>query len=162
MPSHTLDYRRVEDAATEAAALAQKIIDARLALTRLRQTHPHPRLTIPLADEKLMDQVTEMQTLNDEVESVNQQVQAVKDGVKRGALELESLRVERTEVEKPVKLSRIDENDKRLAPLYDWCVVFHHVRHACLLFPGTRPRWRSTALCKTCMSHTQRPITSCG
>lgn len=112
-------------AATDhASLLAQKIIDARLALTRLRQTHPQPRLTVALADQKLIDQVTEMQNLGDEIQEQSKKVQSVKERVKGGGLEVESLRVERAELEKTVKLSKVDEDDGRLVPLYDWR-VFH-------------------------------------
>ncbi|KAG5353132.1 hypothetical protein C0989_010154 [Termitomyces sp. Mn162] len=114
------DYNKARETVAEASALAQQILDARLALTRIRKTHPHPRLTIALADQKLVDQVEEMQTLNDELESVNAQVQAVKEQVKRGLLDLEELRVERAEVEKAVKMVRVDEDDARLVPLYSW------------------------------------------
>ncbi|KAH0578311.1 hypothetical protein J132_10968 [Termitomyces sp. J132] len=114
------DYNKVRETVAEASALAQQILDARLALTRIRKTHPHPRLTIALADQKLVDQVEEMQTLNDELESVNAQVQAIKEQVKRGLLDLEELRVERAEVEKAVKMVRVDEDDARLVPLYSW------------------------------------------
>ncbi|KAH0578238.1 hypothetical protein H2248_004016 [Termitomyces sp. 'cryptogamus'] len=41
------------------------------------------------------------------LESVNAQVQAVKEQVKRGMLDLEELRVERAEVEKAVKMARV-------------------------------------------------------
>jgi hypothetical protein len=63
-----------------------------------------------------------MQNLNDEVQSINKQMQGVKDHVKAGALEVESLRVERAEAEKAVKVARVDEDDGRLIPLYDWYV----------------------------------------
>ncbi|EEB86919.1 hypothetical protein MPER_15959, partial [Moniliophthora perniciosa FA553] len=46
------DYEKVKTATSKAANLAQKISDARLALSRLRQLHPHPRLTIQTADQK--------------------------------------------------------------------------------------------------------------
>ncbi|KAF9458227.1 hypothetical protein BDZ94DRAFT_1271137 [Collybia nuda] len=114
------DYRKVKEATEKATILAQKIIDARLALTRLRKLHPHPRLTVPLADQKLIDQVTEMQTLSDEVQSVNKEIQSVKNSLKASSLEVETLRSERAEAEKAVKASRIDEDDARLIPLYDW------------------------------------------
>ncbi|RDB30645.1 hypothetical protein Hypma_005762 [Hypsizygus marmoreus] len=114
------DYQRVKEASNQAAILSQQIIDARLALTRLRKTHPHPRLTIPLADQKLVDQVTEMQDLSDELQSINQQSHTTKEKVKRGTLEVENLRVERAEAEKAVKQSQVDEDDARLVPLYDW------------------------------------------
>lgn len=114
------DYQKVKIATERAAVLAQNIVDARLALTRLRQTHPQPRLTIPLADQKLVDQVTEMQTLSDEVAVVKKKVQAVKEQAKSRALEVEKLRLERAEAEKAVKMSQVEEDDSRLVPLYDW------------------------------------------
>jgi hypothetical protein len=64
-----------------------------------------------------------MQNLNDEVQSINKQVHGIKERVKAGALEVERLRVERAETEKAVKLARVDEDDGRLIPLYDWCVL---------------------------------------
>jgi len=127
----------VEASTVEAAALTQKIIDARLALARLRNTHPHPRLTIPLAEQKLKDQVTEMQTLSDEVQATNAQIQAIKDCVKQGSLELERLRTERVEMEKAVKQARVDEDDVRLVPLYNWYRhLFFRVHHVVLTFPA--------------------------
>ena len=115
----------MKQATDQASILAQKIIDGRLALARLRKTHPQPRLTIPLADQKLIDQVTEMQNLSDEVQTINKQLQGVKERVKTGAMEVETMRVERAEADKAVKLSRMDEDDGRLIPLYDWCVLTH-------------------------------------
>jgi len=109
-----------------AASLAQKIIDARTSLMLLRQRHPQPRLTIPLADKKLADQVTEMQTLNDEVQAIKQETKADKERVKSIALEVENIRIEATEAEKAVNVSQPEEDDSRLVPLYDWlasCLV---------------------------------------
>ena len=141
-----LDYDRAKQATDRATLLAEKIIDARLTLTRLRKTHPQPRLTIPLADQKLADQVMEMQNLDDEVQSINKQVQGMKELLKTGALEVESLRIERAEAEKTVKAARIDEDDGRLIPLYDWYVL-HLVQCArtpftCVfvIYSGTRLR----------------------
>ncbi|KAG6853298.1 hypothetical protein C0991_005353 [Blastosporella zonata] len=111
---------KIKDDAAKASLLAQQILDARLALTRLRKTHPHPRLTVPLADQKLVDQVEEMQALNDELEAVNAEVQDVKEQVKHGVLHVEALRVERAEVDKAVKIARVEEDDARLVPLYSW------------------------------------------
>ena len=113
----------MKEATVKATLLAQKIIDARLALTRLRKTHPQPRLTVPLADQKLIDQVTEMQNLNDELQSIKKDMHGFKEQMKTGALGVESLRAERAEAEKAVKLSRVDEDDGRLVPLYDWYVI---------------------------------------
>ncbi|KAJ6553937.1 hypothetical protein DFH09DRAFT_1166285, partial [Mycena vulgaris] len=96
------DYVKLKESAAKAAMLTQKIIDARLALTRLRHAHPQPRLTIPGAEQRLADQVTEMQ-----------RVQSVKGSVKSGT----------QEAEKAVKAARVDEDDARLVPLYDHYVA---------------------------------------
>ncbi|KAF6748117.1 hypothetical protein DFP72DRAFT_917577 [Ephemerocybe angulata] len=114
------DYIKVKQATERATILAQKILDARLALTRLRQTNPHPRLTIPMADQKLVDQVEEMQTLSDEVELVKKKTKAVKDQVKNGALEIEKLRIKHADSERAVQALQLEEDDNRLVPLYDW------------------------------------------
>lgn len=109
----------LKDSAAKAALLREKIIDARLALTRLRHAHPSPRLTIPAAEQRLTDQVTEMQVLMDDIEQAAKKVQSVKGSVKSGTQEVESLRAERARVEKAVKAARVNEDDGRLVPLYD-------------------------------------------
>ncbi|KAF8155495.1 hypothetical protein B0H34DRAFT_798675 [Crassisporium funariophilum] len=114
------DYQRVKQATDRAATLAQKIVEARSSLMLLRQTHPQPRLTIPLAEEKLADQVTEMQTLSDNIQAVKQKGKTEKERVKSGAVDVENLRIEATEAEKSVKMSQVEEDDSRLVPLYDW------------------------------------------
>ncbi|KDR80407.1 hypothetical protein GALMADRAFT_1196651 [Galerina marginata CBS 339.88] len=114
------DYQQLRQATDRAALLSQKIIDARTSLMLLRQTHPRPRLTIPLADQKLADQVEEMQTLSDQVQAVKQKAKAEKLRVKSDALDVENLRVEAAEAEKAVKTTQMDEDDSRLVPLYDW------------------------------------------
>ncbi|KAF7354818.1 hypothetical protein MSAN_01396200 [Mycena sanguinolenta] len=113
------DYLKLKESAAKAALLRQKIIDARLALTRLRHAHPAPRLTIPAAEQRLAEQVTEMQVLTDNIEQAAKKVQSVKGNVKSGTQEIESLRAERAEAEKAVKAARVNEDDGRLVPLYD-------------------------------------------
>jgi len=110
----------VKGAADRAAFLSQKIIEARTSLMLLRQTHPQPRLTIPLADEKLADQVTEMQKLSDEVQAVKQRNKAEKARMKSAAGEMENLRSEAAEVQKSARNVRVDEDDSLLVPLYEW------------------------------------------
>ncbi|THV05532.1 hypothetical protein K435DRAFT_816281 [Dendrothele bispora CBS 962.96] len=122
------DYVKIQQATTRATELAQKIIDARLALSRLRQTHPHPRLTVEAADETLARQVEEMQQLTDKIQDVSDKVRVVKQQVKSGALEVEGLKSQRAEVEKNAKQVRVEEDDGRLVPLYDWLtasLAFH-------------------------------------
>ncbi|PPQ75263.1 hypothetical protein CVT24_007436 [Panaeolus cyanescens] len=114
------DYRRIKEATDRAALLSQKIIEARMSLMLLRQTHPHPRMTVPLAEKKAEDLTEEMQTLHDEVQLVKQQGKAEKEKVKTEALEVENLRIEVAEAEKSVKAAQVEEDDSRLVPLYDW------------------------------------------
>ncbi|TFK37978.1 hypothetical protein BDQ12DRAFT_698888 [Crucibulum laeve] len=116
------DYTRIKNSTQRASTLAQQIIDARLALSRIRQTHPQPRLTIPQADQKLIDQVEEMQTLSDEVEAAARRVKEAKAKLKAGTGDVEKLRLERAEVEKGVRERGGEgaEEDGRLMPLYDW------------------------------------------
>jgi len=127
----------------------------------LRQTHPQPRLTIALADDKLADQVTEMQTLSDQVQAVKQKGKAEKTHIKSGALEVENLRIEAAEAEKAVKTSQIDEDDSRLVPLYDWS-VYCYVLYVCTnLSVGTPHPLRCNIQYPTLRSHIPRPRTSC-
>ncbi|KAJ7087338.1 hypothetical protein B0H15DRAFT_950214 [Mycena belliarum] len=113
------DYIKLKESAAKSAVLKQKIIDARLALTRLRHAHPQPRLTIPGAEQRLADQVTEMQVLADDIDQGAKKLQSVKGSVKSGTQDLESLRAQRGEAEKAVKAARVNEDDSRLVPLYD-------------------------------------------
>ncbi|KAJ8503209.1 hypothetical protein ONZ45_g11066 [Pleurotus djamor] len=127
------EYSKAENITMQAASLSQKIIDARLQLTRLRQTYPHPRLTVPLADQKLADQVEAMQTLNDDLEDSQRQIHTLKGRVKASASESERLRHERGEVEQAVKEVKERQatdarNERVLIPLYDWytsSLAFH-------------------------------------
>ncbi|KAF8903897.1 hypothetical protein CPB84DRAFT_1835780 [Gymnopilus junonius] len=114
------DYQQVKQATDRAALLSQKIMEARTSLMLLRQTHPRPRLTIPLADQKLAEQVDEMQALSDQVQAIKQKVKSEKQRVKVGTNEVENLRLEASDAEKAVKTTQVEEDDSRLVPLYDW------------------------------------------
>ncbi|KAF9071521.1 hypothetical protein BDP27DRAFT_1219053 [Rhodocollybia butyracea] len=125
-PTVEEDYIHVKEATATAADLAQKIIDARLALSRLRQTHPHPRVTIQTADKKLQDQVDEMQALTDEKEVLEQKVEDVKASFESESLKLTALKSQRNELEKSVKTSEsVFDDDRRFVPLYDWLTGAH-------------------------------------
>ncbi|KAJ7047984.1 hypothetical protein C8F01DRAFT_1204368, partial [Mycena amicta] len=95
VPSVEADYTRLKDTAGKAAELTQKIIDARLALTRLRHAHPKPHLTISGAEQRLADQVTEMQVLSDEISEAKKRVAGTKGSLKNNTQEVEKLRAER-------------------------------------------------------------------
>ncbi|KAL4257164.1 Kinetochore protein Sos7 [Pleurotus pulmonarius] len=124
-PAVEQEYNKAQNLTAHASALSQKILDARLDLIRLRQTHPHPRLTIPLADQQLVDQVTEMQALNDDLEAAQRHMHAVKERIRTSTSAAERLRMERAEAEHAVRKIReraaADARNERLfVPLYDW------------------------------------------
>ncbi|TCD59893.1 hypothetical protein EIP91_011216 [Steccherinum ochraceum] len=114
------DYNKAKSRIEEATKLAQQVLDAKLQLIRLRQTHPHPRLTINAANAQLDAQVAEMQKLDDTLQQVNESVDRVKVSVKDVAKEVERLRVERAEVEKQAKVAQSEVEDGRVVGLYDW------------------------------------------
>jgi hypothetical protein len=114
------DYLKAKGLADEAVALAQSILDARLTITRLRQAHPSPRLTIPVAEEQLSSQVVDMQMLEDESQRVNEKIARVKGAIKEGTVEIDRLRSEKAELEKKVATHKVEADDGRAVDLCDW------------------------------------------
>lgn len=119
-----IDLQKARKLTNEATSLAQQILDARLQLKRLRQTHPHPRLTIQSANAQLDNQVEEMQQLDERLQQRNDMIEKVKAAVKDGARDIERLRLERGEVEKQAKATKNEAADGRVVSLYDWWVMF--------------------------------------
>ena len=117
-----VDYLKTKGLAAEAVALAQSILDARLAITRLRQAHPFPRLTIPAAEEQLSLQVEDMQMLEDESQCVNEKIARVKDAIKESTVEIDRLRSEKADLDKEVATHNVEADDGRAVDLCDWCV----------------------------------------
>ena len=114
------DYEKAKTIITEISSLSQQILDGRLALTRSKQRHPEPRLTVSSALAQLDSQIMKMQEYSDELQGMNAKVSAVKDDIKAKSKRLEALRSQRGEVEK-VRSSKVDEvEDPRYAGLYDW------------------------------------------
>ncbi|KAF8551642.1 hypothetical protein OG21DRAFT_1478043 [Imleria badia] len=119
------DYQKARSSTSLATTLSAQILDARLALTRLRQTHPHPRLTITSATSTLDGQVEQMQKMEDELQGLNSQVNEMKERLRNEMAELERLR----SIEKE-RLAELDlmgkeageEDDPRLGELYSWFV----------------------------------------
>lgn len=115
-----VDYQKAKNLTAEATSLARQILDAKLQLNRLRQTHPQPRLTIPSANAQLDKQVEDMQKLDEQLQEQNEMIEKVKAEVKDGARVTERLRVERSEVERQAKASKNEAADERVVSLYDW------------------------------------------
>ena len=117
MPS---DYEKAKTVIAEISSLSQQILDARLALTRSKQRHPEPRLTVSSASAQLDSQIIKMQESADELQGMNARVSSVKEDIKTKSKQLEVLRSQRAELEK-VRSSKVDEvEDPRYAGLYDW------------------------------------------
>ncbi|KAF8504430.1 hypothetical protein F5888DRAFT_1655714 [Russula emetica] len=114
------DYLRAKGSAAEAVALAQSILDAKLAITRLRQAHPSPRLTIPAAEEQLSSQIVDMQMLEDKSQYVNEKIGRAKDAIKECTVEMDRLRSEKAELEKKVATHKVEADDGRAVDLCDW------------------------------------------
>ncbi|KAG1862932.1 hypothetical protein C8R48DRAFT_708988 [Suillus tomentosus] len=115
------DYKKAQALTLQASTLSQKILDARLSLTRLRQAHPHPRLTITTANQQLDGQVEEMQALDAELADAHEKIATVRDRIKVGTADVEKLRSVRAEVEKAVEIGAGERvEDGRVTELYDW------------------------------------------
>ena len=115
------EYNYTKRSAERVAELAQQIIDARLALSRLRRAHPHPRLTVDKANDKLEEQIQQMQQFTDDIENAKESNKQLKRDMTDGEKRLEVLRTQRTELARTVKEKRVDsEDDGQLVPLYDW------------------------------------------
>ena len=140
--SEGVDFLRAKELVAEAVALSQGILDARLAIKRLRQAHPTPRLTIPVAEEQLSSQVVDLQTLEDESQRVNEKIACVKDAIKERTVELDRLRSERTELEKTLAVHKIEADDGRAVDLCDWCVVL--LSSSPLMTEQSTPRYTSS------------------
>ncbi|KAI9465886.1 hypothetical protein BJY52DRAFT_1202122 [Lactarius psammicola] len=104
------DYLKAKGQTAEAVALTQDILDARLAIMRLRE-------------ETLSSQVADMQTLEDELQSINEKIARVKDNIKEGTVKIDHLRSEKAELEKRVPAHNVEADDGRAAKLCDWCVL---------------------------------------
>ncbi|KAF9652460.1 hypothetical protein BDM02DRAFT_3089128 [Thelephora ganbajun] len=114
------DYEKAKTVIAEISSLSQQILDTRLALTRSKQRHPEPRLTVSSASAQLDSQIMKMQESADELQGVNAKVSAVKEDIKAKSKRLEALRSQRAEFEK-IRSSKVDEvEDPRYAGLYDW------------------------------------------
>lgn len=120
----SLDYKKAQALTLQASTLSQKILDARLSLTRLRQAHPHPRLTITTANQQLDGQVEEMQALDAELADTQEKIATVRERIKVGTGQVEKLRSVRAEVEKAVEIGAGERvEDGRVVGLYDWCAT---------------------------------------
>jgi len=158
------DYQKAKTVIAEISSLSQQILDARLALTRSKQRHPEPRLTVSSATAQLDSQIIKMQESSDELQGVNAKVSAVKEVIKAKAKQLEALRSQRAEVEK-IRSSKVDEvEDPRYGGLYDWYVKNRSpvpCRRILTPSPGTLPRSLSTSQSSARKPSTWNQRTSC-
>jgi chromosome segregation ATPase len=122
--TESVDFLKAKGLTAEAVALTQSILDARLAIMRLRGIHPTPPLTIPVAEETLSSQIAGMQMLEDELQSTNEKITRVKDGIKEHTVKMDSLRSEKAKLEKSVSAHKIEVDDGRAAKLCERYVLW--------------------------------------
>lgn len=119
------DYQKARSLTSLGTSLSAKILDAKLALTRLRQAHPQPRLTIATATATLDEQVTQMQALDDELQGLEKGIDESKGKIKAGMREVERLRgVEKERIaELELVGKECGDEDPGLGKFYDWLQV---------------------------------------
>ena len=104
------------------AQLTSQILDARLAISRLRTAHPLPRLSVAAANATLESQVEQMADLDAQISGNAARVDRVKEKVQNTAREVEKLRNERAVQEEEARQTKGEEEDGRIIGLYDWFV----------------------------------------
>lgn len=120
-------YEHARSTTSEAANLTQQILDAKLALTRLRAAHPPPRLTISAAKSIADEQDNEMANIDTALQELGQKGEDLKNQVKNSVKEVERLKVERAAKEEELKRTQRLEEDNRWPALLDWSVCLHQV-----------------------------------
>jgi len=100
--------------------MSQQILDARLALTRLRAAHPAPRLTLAAAKAIADEQEDSMVTMDMTLQQLNDRAEQVKNSVKANVKEVERLKIERAAKEHELKRTWRLEEDNRWPALNDW------------------------------------------
>lgn len=125
MPSDVYEeYRHAESLKEEFAKLTSQILDARLAISRLRTAHPLPRLSVAAANATLESQVEQMADLDTQISTKATQIDQTKEKVQNTAREVERLRIDRAAKEEEVRQTKGEEEDGRIIGLYDWFVSF--------------------------------------
>ena len=115
------DYSTLESIITEANTLSQQILDTRLAITRLRTSHPHPRMTVAKAQSMLDSQTEAMANFEDQIAETNALIDDIKAKVQDSARDLERTRNARQEKEREVsEMKTTEDADERVVSLYDW------------------------------------------
>jgi hypothetical protein len=116
---HGAAYEKATNLTTRYSKLTTSTLNARLSLTRLRQVHPPPRMTISSALAHLDGQSSTLQTIDEKLSSLRRKIAAEKEKLKEEGRELERLRMERAEMTKAV---REQGEESSLVPMYDWYV----------------------------------------
>lgn len=124
------EHRLANTLATSLASLTSQILDARLALSRLRNQHPPPRLSLATAEATLEAQTDAMASLDHALANMNDKLEDTKNELGEKAREVERLKMERAAVEKELEEGERGrdggEEDGRVVGLYDWYVYILH------------------------------------
>ncbi len=104
--------------------LTAQILDAQLALSRLRARHPEPRLTVQQATSIAEAQVTRMQELTDESNALDELKESKKRQIKEAAKALDKERNEKSEAEAELAPLKEEAEDATLSRLYEWFTTY--------------------------------------
>lgn len=116
-------FNALQSSSAQARRLTQEILDAQLALSRLRASYPEPMLSVAAASAKADEQVEKMQEMENEVESMQAQIREMKEKNKAAMKELEQLKMERAQAEQELDSLKVEgDEDHRILGLYDWYV----------------------------------------
>ncbi|THH03412.1 hypothetical protein EW145_g6274 [Phellinidium pouzarii] len=113
-------YKSAQSLTEEFAKFTSQILDARLALSRLRTAHPLPRLSVATANATLETQTEKMAAMDAQLSENAARVEKVKEKVQDAARDVERLRMERAAKEEEVRQTKAEEEDERVVGLYDW------------------------------------------
>ncbi|KZS98224.1 hypothetical protein SISNIDRAFT_480992 [Sistotremastrum niveocremeum HHB9708] len=114
-------FSALQTSSAQARKLAQEILDAQLALSRLRASYPEPRLSVAAASTKADEQVERMQEMENEVQSMQTKIGEMKEKNKTAMKQLEQLKMERAQAEQELDSLKVEgDEDHRILGLYDW------------------------------------------
>lgn len=114
------EYGKADALTSESQTLTSQILDARLALSRLRASHPYPRMSLARANARLEEQTESMASLDAQLSENASNIEKVKTAVQDAARDVERLRVERAAKEEEARQAKAEEDDERIVGLYDW------------------------------------------
>ena len=121
MNHNNTEHKRAAELTSQFSSLTSQILDARLALSRLRTAHPSDsRMSVEAASSLLEQQTAELTMLDQQLVEAAGRVEGSKLKMQESAKDVERLRVDRAAKEAKVRELRDYDGDERVMGLYDW------------------------------------------